>query len=390
MAQFLNPQVLFGLGSAELPNPTTIHFNLRHRCRRLVRLNSGVQWLYGLTLLVIWIATPSATGREFFHAKSSERYRLSRAQARKPRANESTNQRSQGPEQEVRGSTQKPSKKKRRASRRRPPPMDNPLQMQAQMGQEGGGPRRPLRFQAGYSLSTDLADPVEPSLYNHDWSLLSSYQLLRPNLTLAAMARFRYASIGEGLDSEIIVDEQQRAGFVRDVLLFANRNGMISPHHLYDLNLTFALPTSPQSQDRGFVLYSEVSGGVSWLPSRVPGLNLRTAVQAGYLSNTYRVSPVDPFGINPDARGSVSLSLNYQLLNSLILSGSGSVGGTRYLDGTTDLQSRTGVSLSGIFQPFSMTLSYRNGSYADMSDQVNLFFIDQYRRIVSFSVRANF
>lgn len=104
------------------------------------------------------------------------------------------------------------------------------------------------------------------------------------------------------------------------------------------------------------------------------------AIDASSMINTYRYS--SDGSANPDSFYTYRMNHSVRFLGNNKLSVGFGAKVTKYLDGFTGYSYKTSVKLSHSWQKLTLGGSYENGGFTD-DGTVNLWYIDEYRRIFS-------
>lgn len=251
-----------------------------------------------------------------------------------------------------------------------------------------------------YSVRQDLAQAREPKSATHRFSAAMTVTLLdRP--------------VSKGFDDEF-ADELATFGAMigGQMTTVANEidaTGGNGPAEVSDLDLSvsqgfklnsvwggkssvettggLSLPTSLASQYEGIsaVPYASLTWALLFQGGRY---GIMQTVSADYIVNQYEYSPVSR-EVNSDG------SVGYSAFGTIRF-GSGfrfRAGGTariiRHLDGTNTSALSNVQSLSWTDGKFSVTLSHSNGSRAE-DHETSMWFVDEYRRILSLGLSARF
>ncbi|NCN41112.1 hypothetical protein GW916_07655 [bacterium] len=231
-----------------------------------------------------------------------------------------------------------------------------------------------------YDVRTDLADPILPRLYTHQFSGGVGFST-RKRLNISASLLAAYESIGANR-GEVLVDQQQF--FLSDVLLSVSKKYSMIHSWWMIPTLSNSFQTSELSREEGYL--SITSGSVLFYRHFFKRrLKLFTAGGAGYIWNTYRISP-QTLEMNPSSNFSLGLGGQwFPMGSSFFLGLEGGMKFTRYLDNTTDRVFRNSISIGAGYKSWSFTAALANGSYLNREEKT-FFFIDEYRRTARIAV----
>lgn len=255
-------------------------------------------------------------------------------------------------------------------------------------------------YSLAYNVGSDLAEQDEPRVYTNKLTAGFGTSFLDPRsgderfslgLKLGAQYKTLNGEIDTGrrtdgdessrLDAFELADAE--ASVSKDVSLGAAVHG----NHTLGLNGGFSLPTSRDSRLDGVQ-------GVPFLGAELESafagkrFLLTNGLSSFYIMNTYLYSPVTR-EINPDAGLIYSLSARLRLLKHLTATAGGSVKGTHHLDDSNAMGFGNFQALTFAMGGFSTTLRHSNGSHLSDRD-IELWYIDRYRRMVSLNLEYRF
>lgn len=249
-------------------------------------------------------------------------------------------------------------------------------------------PKDPLTWagQVGYSIRTDLADQIEPRLYQHSLSLSYGFQHAPTKLSLTGILGAGYESAGEQ-NSEVLLNENDTELFVNDFSL-AGQKAMEGPWKTnMSLTLSNSFPTSPEAKREGYgsVTTLDFMWSVPVVPKK---LSLSAASSVHYIWNRYEYSPATG-DLNKQGGWRGILSARWTIWEGWSVGGSIGSQLSRYLDGTNDVTYRNSISTGYSWKRFSVTLATSNGTYLDKEDAY-IWFVDEYRRTLSLGASLTF
>jgi hypothetical protein len=251
-----------------------------------------------------------------------------------------------------------------------------------------------------YSVRQDLAQDREPKSATHRFSASMTVTLLdRPVL--------------KGLDDEI-ADEVATFGAMigGQMTTIANEidsTGGNGPAEISDLDLSISrsfklnsiwgakssvettgglsLPTSLASQYEGIsaVPYASLTWALLFQGGRY---GIMQTVSADYIVNQYEYSPVSR-EVNSEGSAGYSAFGTIRFGSGFRFRAGGNARIIRHLDGTNTSALSNVQSLTWTEGNFSVTVSHSNGARAE-DRQTSMWFVDEYRRILSLGLAARF
>ena len=232
-----------------------------------------------------------------------------------------------------------------------------------------------------YTLSLDDAEPVEPKLLTHLVSITPAYRINR-RVTLSSPIRVFYQSLGR----EIIATKVEDATtFNLGALLRYQKP--INKNHSYILNAFLSKPEGGLTRFEGHSFTGGAGFGhrSHFLSKR---MILSTTLTGGAINNEFEFSPVS-LQVNPNGYLEIAQSYSFKLSKYLTVAVSISGKGTRYYDNSLLYTYRNTLSLNTQLKPFSISAFYKNGDHQDRDDYP-IWYYDQYRRLIGFSLSASY
>lgn len=251
-----------------------------------------------------------------------------------------------------------------------------------------------------YALRQDLATEISPSIATHRILGLGSVTILdRPVVAgfddefASDLVTLNFAASGQfkTIGSEIQGNVQGGPVDASDIDVSASRsfqmNALASADSYLDLTLGSTVPTSDSTRYEGIqaVPYANLGWALSFQGGRY---NLTQSLSADYVINTFSMSPTT-------REANQSLSSGYTVSTSARL-GAGfrlTVGGAAHLVNYLDQTTTTALSnfqiLSWTKGFTTVSLRHTNGARAE-DHQSSLWFIDEYRRLISLGVSVRF
>ena len=252
----------------------------------------------------------------------------------------------------------------------------------------------------GYGLRQDVAQDRAPNLSTHRVYASGSMSILdRPVtagfdddlaneiVTFNLMAAGQYSTVGNEVQGNATGGPVEAA----DVDLSASRGFELDKigdtSNALDVSIGSTMPTSLPTQYEGIVAvpYANVGWAIGFQGGR---FNLTQAVSADYIVNQYTHSPVTR-EVNPEASAGYSISASARLGAGFRFTIGGGARLVRHLDDSvTDALSNFQI-LAWTRGFATITLRHSNGSRAE-DHQSSLWFVDEYRRIISLGLSVRF
>lgn len=251
----------------------------------------------------------------------------------------------------------------------------------------------------GYSARTDMAQTRDPQIFNHRLSLGGSItladhpvvrgfddELAEEIATLSISMAGQYMTIGSEIESN------RNGNFeLADLDVSLSRSMELQTlwqaKNMIEVAIGSSMPTSVASQYEGVRSIPYFSG--TWILSFRGGLlTLTQGLSADYTANSFDFSPTTK-EINSDMSAGYSIGGSVRLGGGLKFSVGGSSRLIHHLDGTTTNALNNSQALSWSRGNFTASLRHTNGSRAE-DRETDLWFLDQYRNVFSFSLMARF
>lgn len=260
-----------------------------------------------------------------------------------------------------------------------------------------------LTYTAAYQLRTDLAEPVEPRTH-YNLALFSVSMNTYWDLVVDVSGGVQFASANNEINTQddgsngvdwtdpqiSIAKRFYLDGFrlIPRAQLKSDKTGQTLSRDSLTVYGSYTFSAAEDTRYEG--IKGAPSAGVSLSNPFFSGIwTLRNSLEFMKILNTYAESPTSRFGSNPDNFASYSLVNIFKLPAQFYLSASVGARFVRYLDGLQDVSTHNSLGITYVHKGFSTSLSYLNGSYPDTSD-VDLWFYDKYRQIVSLTLRYVF
>lgn len=235
-------------------------------------------------------------------------------------------------------------------------------------------------FLADYRAATDLQDQTTPRVVAHAVAAGVRYRLLE-DLYVSGAISANYDSSGSN-SSEVLVADRDTEAYMGDVTLgVSGREQDIS----WEVDNEF--PTSPYSRSEGYNSITNLE--TSWRFQFFERLFYIAPTLSGhYVWNKYEKSP-NTGATNKMAGVRAGLLLGVKVWQGLFCRLVVGVQSTRFTDGSSDTAARNSVGIGYGWDHLTVALDFSNGTYADR-EETHLWFMDQYRRIISLRATASF
>ncbi|MGE0762704.1 MAG: hypothetical protein AB7N80_05450 [Bdellovibrionales bacterium] len=236
-------------------------------------------------------------------------------------------------------------------------------------------------FGTSYGVSTDLADRSMPRLYYQGLSVDIGY-VINPRWNLSMGLSANFTTVDGQIDKKQEDSALESTG-VNPSLNLSYNPGDFSP---WFINAGGTALMDTASRRGGYLGLLSMSGGGTWnfFDDR---FSMTHSLALSELLNSYDYSSGG--AANPGTSVTYSWGNTLKLGSHFSLSAGFGLKQTRYLDGFWDYSYSNTASLSVLGEAWSMSLSTGNGGYTE-DGRVSLWYIDQYRRIVSFSAAYQF
>lgn len=251
-----------------------------------------------------------------------------------------------------------------------------------------------------YSVRQDLAQAREPKSATHRFSASMTVTLLdRPVIkgfddefadevaTFAAMIGGQMTTVANEIDAT----GGNGPAEVSDLDLSISRsfklNSLWGARSSLETTGGVSLPTSLASQFEGVsaVPYAALTWAMSFQGGRY---GIMQSVSADYIVNQYEFSPVSR-EVNSEGSAGYSAFGTVRLGSGFRFRAGGNARIIRYLDGTNTSALSNVQSLTWTDGNFSVTVSHSNGARAE-DRETSMWFVDEYRRILSLGLSARF
>lgn len=237
-----------------------------------------------------------------------------------------------------------------------------------------------------YSIRTDLADQVKPRAYLHALDFAYGFDYTPWDMSFGAGVSAAYESIGERR-SEILLDENRKELFVNDIGLYGEKRFAGPWSSKFEVGLANEFPTSPEAQREDYA--SVTSFNLGWSVPAIPKrLYLTLTSEVYYIWNNYEFSPAT-HELNKQGGWKIEARARLIIWKGLFFNGVLGTQMARYLDDSGDSTYRNSLGVGYAWKKIAASLSTSNGTYLDRED-AGVWFVDEYRRTVAFSVRYSF
>lgn len=251
-----------------------------------------------------------------------------------------------------------------------------------------------------YSVRQDLAHPREPKSALHRLQASGTLTILdRPVIkgfdddfaeevvTLALVVGGQMTTVANEIDAT----GGNGAAELADIDFSASRSFTMNPvfgaRSSLEASLGISLPTSLASQYEGFhaVPYAAITWAMLFQGGRY---GLLQTVSADHVANEHEFSPVTR-EINAQGSTGYSIAGTIRLGRGFRFRLGGNARIIHYLDGTNTSALSNVQSLSWTDGKHSVTISHSNGSRAE-DRETSLWFVDEYRRVLSLALSVRF
>lgn len=255
----------------------------------------------------------------------------------------------------------------------------------------GGGPdaeesrikSSPLEWSVNYGGTTNLVEETYPRLFTQSLSAGGLYHLSR-NWALAGMFSSRFITVNGQVDTGYGETFGER--FEPSVGLMLMRSGMFSPEWQW------------RWIGGGIALLDEASRleGYQGIPYTSIGTSVHLFKNKWLMDHDVRLSEViNSYAGSTDGRPNPTTSLSYRWFNFFRVGNGFSLGAgfglkmQRYMDGFLGYEYNNSLVAFYTYRQWNFQLAYINGGFVD-EGYVSLWFVDQYRRLVSATVSLRF
>lgn len=237
-------------------------------------------------------------------------------------------------------------------------------------------------YRLNYSLSTDFADSLKPRKFDHGIEVAPLFVVKQSWLLLTDLQATYYS-----LDNTIPTDHNFQ---LSDGSLGAGKLIHFGPNSMNDLLLTVGnnFPLSEKSQFEGT---AAIPSAHTMAILKFPQFRTMLSNDLGvaYYVNANQFSPLTGSYTQQFAT-SDQIGLTYFILDNWSVSAGGGIKNTVFKDGFSQFDFKnfftTDVYIGDVWYA---ELGYENGTYSD-NTKVDLWYIDQYRQVSSFTLGATF
>ncbi len=243
----------------------------------------------------------------------------------------------------------------------------------------------PWGFELGYSIKTDFAAEEEPRSYSHSMSGSVSYKLGNGWSTSGSLG-FNYQSIGNKIITDVSTPSFSPSVGIRGGKTWKLGQALGGSHSL-QAGVKTAMNFSENSRYEG--VYAIPGASVGMTSEFFDAIySLSNSVSRSYVINKYEFSPTDGT-INTRNTYRYKMGHKVKLVGNL----SAHIGfGFRYLQKLDDSTSYSYSNSQGLgygLGNWKFSVSHQNGGFTRFGD-VDFWYIDKYRRLVSASVSYSF
>lgn len=237
-----------------------------------------------------------------------------------------------------------------------------------------------------YGVNSDFADNRDPRGYTHSLGVSLGYNWTK-RLSTSASLGMRAETIGGQIQKDPDKSYAETLAVNPSVSLGLGYSGdlWLEPH-TYSLSAFVEPLFDEASRLEGYKAVVGTSGaltfnffGKRWIMSH--------SANWGSIVNSYTYG--SNLNANPDYYYGYGLSNSFRLWKALKFSYTWGIRYTRYLDDYLAYSYSNSYGLSYAFEKFLVSLNYSSGGFTD-DGEVSLWFIDDYRRVVSLSLAYSF
>lgn len=250
---------------------------------------------------------------------------------------------------------------------------------------QGSAVPSPLNMQLSYEIETDLADELEPRIYEHQFSLTGKYDLGR-GFSVLGKADFFYQSLGRSVVVEDS-DDSMYWDFEAAVAKQWELGRALGGKHTGKVALRNIFPVSESNRYEGIRAIPGASAALvsDYFDSAVSVVN---SVTYRYTVHTYLYSPVSG-KLNSKDSLAYLLSGTVNIIGGLSATVGTGVKFARKHDDSVDYAYNNFQTLAYSFGDLSLSLTHENGGFT-REGNISLWYIDRYRRLVSGAVSYAF
>jgi hypothetical protein len=237
-----------------------------------------------------------------------------------------------------------------------------------------------------YGVNSDFADNRDPRGYTHSLGVSVGYEFMKGFSTDASLG-MRAETIGGQIEKDPDKSYAETLAVNPSTSLSLSYSGdlWIEPHTFSVSGFVEPL-FDEASQREGYKAVAGTSAGLSlkffesrWIMSQT--------VNWGSIVNTYTYG--SNLQANPDYYYGYNLSNSFRLWKALKFSYTWGIRYTRYLDDYLSYAYSNSYGLSYAFGSLMTSLNYSAGGFTE-DGEVSLWFIDDYRRVISLSLAYSF
>ena len=238
----------------------------------------------------------------------------------------------------------------------------------------------------GYNVSSNFADELEPRLYRHKVSGSGSWKI-RNLFDVSVGVGYFYKSLGSsisrfpedsGLDSVNIGISQ---GLKQDLGHF------LGTDHSAGLGVSTSFPMDEESQIEGYQSTLSFKGGVkSAFFDKL--FTVKNSLRYNRIFNKFDFSPTDQTPTTKSSWG-FGTGVSFPIWKGISGGFGFSARKSQKTDDSEGFNYNNRQSLTYSYKKASLTISHVNGGFVD-DGNVDLWFVDKYRRLVSASLGMSF
>ena len=242
----------------------------------------------------------------------------------------------------------------------------------------------------GYQISSDLAAERTPRVYTHKLkggvgasfkNIATDEEILNGSVGIEGQYTSLDREIEEGRDvielSDISLGLGKMVGLPK-----AGR-----AENALELAAGATIPVSTESQYQA--IKTIPSAGITLITQFSKRYALRNTVEGDYLLQEYTHSPISG-EVNMEGGLNYGLSFSARLTKQISAAIGGGARLSRFTDGTQVTSFSNSQSVSFKHKQVSASVRHVNGNHAGHNDEVQLWYVDEYRRILSFNLGYEF
>ena len=244
---------------------------------------------------------------------------------------------------------------------------------------------KPWAIATEYSTSTDFADELKPRIFSHTVSVDASYEI-KDWFGVSVGTGFFFKTIG-GAISKFPEDSGINSVDVALSRVLTKPVAILGGKHTLAAAVFSSFPFSDDARLEGF--YGSVGVGPMLTSKFFDGvLSVKNKANYSFIFNRYDYSPISQEANSTNSYG-YSISGSVRVIGGLKVGAGFGMRRSRYTDGFHDFSYNNTQSISYLWKHWSAAISHSNGGYTE-DGNVELWYIDKYRRVISGSLGYEF